>query len=922
MADAAQRISEELRISRKQVESVLSLLKSGYSIPFIAHYRRQATSGLDENRLRAIRDQIEYWDEFEQRRATAIKAIADAGKLTPEIEAGIKALSSRPELEDSFMAYRARRRTRSGAARQKGLDGLAELIWKTSSSMPDLLSFNVSASDASAKSEGEAAEKPGETPAETPAAEAAPASQANSAVEELVKPFIKADKGVNNMGEALAGARDMLAERVSEDATVRKIARDILLADGRVSVKPREGADMARGKYSSLMGFSEPLTKVPLQRYLLALRGSGEKQLSVVIEAPREKIVAELKAKLTASGDAPLKAELALVIEECFDRLLGPGLDNEIRQDLKRRADLDAVAVCMRNLRALLMQAPLGAQPVAGIEVVAAGGIRVAAIDAAGKVLGHEAIPAPKTDDEKKAAIEKLTAFVKQHGANAIAIAHGATTRDLELNLREALRAPELKDTFIIPLHGQTSVQPGREDLQDVEPAARFPVALARRVQNPLAELLKADPQTLNIGVHQHDIDEALLKRRLEEVVAGCVCDVTLDLNTATASLLRHVPGIGATLAQKVVDARTAKTTFASREDLKTVEGLGAVEFENAAGFLRIETGAQALDATRVHPESYALVEKLAQAASVAVNELPGNTAALEKIDAKAFATENFNERSVRDLIALLKEPKLDPRGPFVKPEFSADVKSLADLKDGLILNGVVTNLTPFGAFVDIGLPQDGLVHVSAITHRFIRDASEALSVGQTVKVKVLSVDSARKRISLSMKELEPAPAPRQPRRAQGSASGPRPARPPRGPRPAGAVAGAPGAAATGEGQAPGTPGQGPRRDFKPRGPRQPGQGGPGGPGSSGKGGPNRGGPRDSRDARETRAPAKPEPGKPDYSKFFVKAKRKERDKSKDTRQSDGATRDEVRQMMKQQSGGGTTLGDLLRKAGVSDEEK
>jgi protein Tex len=961
MTDVAQRISEELRISRKQIETVLGLFKEGYSIPFIAHYRRQATAGLDENRLRSIRDSNEHWDEFEQRRAAALKAIQEAGKLTPELETEVKAICVRPELEDSFMAYRARRRTRSAAARQKGLQGLAELIWTSSSAHPESISFAAPAesvksdsdtaarpeSETKATAENDPAEKsdelatdakpseaaPATAPetkseaspeaekAEEPKAEIAPAAApaeapAATPADDLVKPFLNADKGVATVSDALAIARDMLAERISEDASVRKIARDILLADGRVTIKPRENVDINRGKYTSLAGLSEPLSRVPLQRYLLAMRGSGEKQLSILIEAPREKIVAELKTKLIAEKDAPLKAELALAIEESFDRLLGPGLDNEIRQDLKRRADLEAATVCVRNLRALLMQPAYGAYPVLGVEIPTAGGLRIAAVGADGKLLAHEAIAPAKSDDEKKAAAEKVLALAKAHGIAAIAIAHGTGSRDIELQLRAALRDQPQEGSFIVTVHGQTSVQPGREDLQDIDPHARFAVALARRVQDPLFELLKADPQSLNIGVHQHDIDGALLKRRLEEMVSSCVCEVGLNLNAASAALLRHIPGIGATLAQKAVDARAAKEKFASREDLKGVEGLGAVDFANAAGFVRIEGGTQPLDDSRVHPENYELVGKMAEAAGVAVSELLGNAEALGKLDAKALASENFNERSVRDLIEALKNPRSDPRGAFAKPEFSADVKSVEDLKEGMILNGVVTNLTSFGAFVDIGLPQDGLVHVSAITHRFIRDASEALSVGQTVKVKVLSVDLERKRISLSMRELEPAPPPRQPRRG----SGQRPSRPSRGQQGSaatGAPAGTPGAAvAAGEGTA--GSGERPRRDPRSRGPRPAGAGkgpgrGPGGPGGSG-------GPGSSGGDR-SRGPSAPTPGKPDYSKFFVRGKKKDKAK-KFERRDEGASRDEVRERLKGQSSGGTSLADLLRQAGVNDEDK
>ncbi|HYG76897.1 MAG TPA: S1 RNA-binding domain-containing protein, partial [Planctomycetota bacterium] len=486
--------------------------------------------------------------------------------------------------------------------------------------------------------------------------------------------------------------------------------------------------------------------------------------------------------------------------------------------------------------------------------------------------------------------------------------------------------------------------QTTREDLADVDAALRPAVLIGRRLQDPLAELVRVDATTLNLAQYQHDVDEAVLKQKLDEVLESCVSEVGVDANAAPAATLRYVAGIGATQAAPVVEARKAKGGFKSREDLKDLPGTGPKTFEHAAGFLRIKDSSNPLDVTAIHPEAYAAVEAMAASVSSTVKDLLGNAELIARIEPAKFKTDTLGDAALKDIIEELKQPGRDVRGAFVKPEFNPELRDIKDLKEGMTLSGIVTNLTAFGAFVDIGVHQDGLVHISAITHNFIRDASEAVTVGQHVKVKVLSVDAERKRISLSMKDLEPAPK-REPRRAQ-AGSGPRPAGGPRPPRPPRAAGAPTGGGAPREGAAQGSAERGPRpprRDFRPRGPRPesapaaaavgaaaPAAGAPPAEGAAAmprrfRERPQREGAGGRRDDRERQPRAKPvAPGKPDYSKFFVKGKgpkRDDKDKKRDSRPGDGASREEVREIMRKQNSGGTTLADLLKKAGVATDE-
>jgi uncharacterized protein len=931
MTDVNEKIAEELKVSKSIVEEIAALLKEDASVSFMAHYRKDRTGGLDEAKLRAVRDRLRSINELEQRRATALKAISEAGKLTPELQAKIEGAANKPDLEDLYMSFRSRRRTRSTAARAKGLEPLADLICKQET--------------------------------------------ASVTVEELVKPHINAEKGVKDIGEALSGARDMVAERISECPVARKISRDLLLSQGKVTAKAREGTDLSKGKFASYAQFSEQISKIPSHRILAIMRGASEKQLSVVIEAPREQILQDLKAKLISNTDATLKQELVLAIEEAYDRLLAPSMDNELRQELKRRADLEAIEVFAKNLRALLLHAPFGEKPVLAIGPAPRNGCKAVVLDASGKLITHTllhphgskepasaktAAPAASSEapaaevkteapvdakpDAKKEASDALVKLIKDNGVKAIAIGSGNGAREADVFVRDVLKSEGLADVIRVVVNesGATlySASPiAREEFPDLDVNTRATISIGRRLQDPLAELAKLDPKSIGVGQYQHDVDQNLLKQELDDVVSSCLNSVGVDVNTANAVLLHYVSGVGSKLAKPFADTRAEKGRFKTRQDFKGVAGLEAKDFEQCAGFLRIRGGDNVLDATSIHPESYPVVEAMAASLNIPVRELLGNAELVGKLDLEKFKSEQTGPLTLKDIVATLANPKTDVRGAFVVPEFKDDVREVKDLKDGMVLSGVVTNLTAFGAFVDIGVHQDGLVHISAITSKFIRDPSEAVVIGQHVKVKVLSVDQERKRISLSMKALEE-PSARKPRPASGAARAPRPprpaqavtggdapaaagtpgaarpprserprspSRPPRGPRP-GDTAAAPASGAPATGAATGTPASG---SDRPRGDRGPG----GRPGQGSRPGQ---GPRRDEGSRDRPKPVAP--GMPDYSKFFVKSKRKEKEKKRED--VSGASRDEVRQVMRGQNSGGTTLGDLLKKAGVISDEK
>ncbi len=731
--DVTKRIADSLKLEAGHVEAAAALFKEGASIPLIARYRRDRTGGLDETRLARLKEKLDEFNDDEHRRETALKSIRDGGKLTPELEEKILKAESRDELEDLYMAFRSRRRTRSNAAKHKGLEPLSEIIAKQESG--------------------------------------------TASPDEIVKPFISEEKGVKDVQDALAGARDILAENIAEEPACRKIARDLLVHEGKLTTKPREGVDLAKTKYSGFAHYSEAISKVPGHRLLAAMRGAAEKQLYLTLEAPKEKVLEQLKAKVITNPEAALKAELALAIEECYERLLGPALDNDLRLELKRNAEIEAIDVFAKNLRAILMQAPFGAKPVLAVGPAMKAPWKIAALGADGKALVCTTLQPNKDEEEKKKTADELVKLVKEHAVAAVAIVNGSGAKEADLLVRDTLKAAEIKDVPRVPIHeGASSAHAGtaqaREELPDADNAMRTTVSAGRRLQDPLAEILKLDLKTIPLGQFQHDVDQATLQRKLEETARSVAAQVGTNVNTASEAALRYVPGLNAELAKAIVAVRKEKGPFKSREELKTVPGVDAKVYEHCAGFLRVPDSENVLDKTALHPEQYAQVEALAAAAKSTVKDLAGNAEALGKLSSAGVeGCEKLSAADLKEIAAELSAPGRDARGAFEAPQFNEDVQDIHDLKEGMVLNGVVTNLAQFGAFIDVGVHQDGLVHISAITHKFIRDPSEALTVGQHVKVKVLSIEAEKKRISLSIKALEEMPR-RQPRPQRGPREG------------------------------------------------------------------------------------------------------------------------------------------------------
>jgi len=675
MLDIIDTIAAELKLDRSKVEGVIALLKEEYGVPFIVRYRREKTGGLDEAQIYAIRDRFRERSELEARRAQALKTISEGGKLTPELQTKVESAPTRAELEDWYMAFRSRRRTRSAAARARGLEPLADLIWKqemAAGSVEDVVKPYITAAKPPASAPVETkteapAEPAAQASADAPHPSAAQASadaphpsadaphpsadapkeekdapkESSAGKEPSKEPASEHNKEVKDMAEALTGARDIIAERVAEHAEVRKLVRDLLVAEGKVTAKGREGIDLSKGKFAGYSNFSEPLTKIPSHRILAVMRGSSEKQLSVAIEAPKEQTLAKIKEKLVKPEDSILKPELVLAIEEAYDRLLAPSMDNELRLELKHRADLEAIDVFAKNLRALLLQAPFGPKPVLSIDPGLRNGCKLAVLGADGTLLHHttihphrkakaekpekaeakpaEAKPAeekkpeePRTDaaapstqpeaapaeklaesaaapaaapmeapapaakaeadvDARKQAEETLLKLVREHGIKAIAIGNGTGSRETDLFIRDVLKDAGINDVIRVVVNESGasiySASPvAREELPDLDAPTRNAVFVGRRLQNPLAELVKLDPKAIGVGQYQHDVDQALLKQKLEDVVESCVNCVGVDANSASSGLLRFVCGLSPALARSVLDARTAKGGFKSRK--------------------------------------------------------------------------------------------------------------------------------------------------------------------------------------------------------------------------------------------------------------------------------------------------------------------------------------------------------------------
>jgi uncharacterized protein len=708
-------IAQSLNLPLRGLVAVIELLDDGGTVPFIARYRKEATGNLDEVQILDIEEKLAYFRDLVERRETILASIAEQGKLTDELKARIEATLDKSELEDLYLPYKPKRRTKATIAREKGLEPLASYLW---------------------------AQQISEQPLEAFAAT-----------------FVNAELGVATVDEALEGARHIVSEWISEDADLRKALRQLLFDEGVVVSRKATDAVDEQEKFKMYYEYSEPVKSIPSHRMLAIRRGEGENVLYFLLEIEPERAIAIIQRHvLHQSGDWTRQLELA--IDDAWKRLLNSSIQGEIRLELKRRSDTEAIRVFRDNLYNLLLAPPAGPISVLGIDPGLRTGCKVAVVDETGKLLAHDVFYLHTSKHGNAEAAPKLDALLRKHNVRAIAIGNGTASRETDAFVREFLRDNKIDEIFSVmvsesgaSVYSASAV--ARQEFPDLDLTVRGAISIARRLQDPLSELVKVDPKSIGVGQYQHDVDQRQLQESLETVIESCVNKVGVDLNTSSWTLLRFVAGITERTALNIVNHRNEKGSFRSRAQVLEVPGIGPKTYEQAAGFLHIRNGDNPLDMTAVHPESYPVVEQIALSLKTSVQEIIQQPQLLENVDRTQITAGTF---TVNDILAELRKPGRDPRDKFVAPSFLDAVREIADVQPGMVLEGVVTNVTKFGAFVDIGVHQDGLVHVSELSNRFIKEPSEAVKTGQIVKVKVLSVDTKAKRIALSIKQLS-APA-------------------------------------------------------------------------------------------------------------------------------------------------------------------
>ncbi len=693
--DILVRMQAEVGASAPQISAVEKLLSEGCTVPFIARYRKEAHGNLDEVAIGKIQERLAYYTELESRKETILKSIADQEKLTPELEAQIKACYQKTALEDLYQPYKPKRRTRAQVAKELGYEPLADAIWT------------------------------GDTATVAAAEE-----------------------------EALKYARDILAERIADMANVRGYVRQLFATKSIVKSQVASPAPTEPTKFEQYYDFEEPISQIPSHRYLAIRRGQKEGVLWVSLVLDKELAFEGIAELVGRTGE-----QIEWAIEDAYKRLLAPSCEVDVTVEKKMEADRGAVEVFAENLRHLLLASPLGEKAVLAIDPGIRTGCKVAMMDATGKYLGQTVIyPQQKPEDSAKA----IAIIVNKYRPEAIAVGNGTAGRETETFVRNTLkRLHEQHPSIPIPMVVSVSEsgasvysasEVARKEFPDLDLTVRGAISIGRRLQDPLAELVKIDPKAIGVGQYQHDVHQPLLTAKLDEVVVSCVNGVGVELNTASAPLLERVSGVGASLAKAIVEWRNENGKFTSRDDLKKVKGLGAKAFEQCAGFLRIRGAANPLDASAVHPERYALVGQMAADIGISVKELVGNATAAKKINVRQYITNEVGEPTLKDIVAELVKPGRDPRAVFEPPKFREDVTKIEDVKEGMKLEGIVTNVTAFGAFVDIGVHQDGLIHLSELSDTFVSDPASVVKAGDKITVTVIGVDKARNRISLSAK--------------------------------------------------------------------------------------------------------------------------------------------------------------------------
>lgn len=705
----ADKIAKELGLQKRQVENTIYLLNNSATIPFIARYRKELTGSLDEVEIGNIRDRNIQLVDLDKRRESILESIKEQEKLTPELEKSILASETMSELEDLYLPYKPKRKTRATIAKAKGLEPLANIIL----------------------------------------------AQGNTDIEAKAGEFIDEEKGVHNTDEAISGACDIIAEWINENQQVRSRVRILFEKESVITSKVVKGKEIEGRNYEMYYEMNEPLVKSPSHRVLAMFRGEAEGFLKISIEPFVDKSLEIIERQLIKAQNQAAGL-VKLTIADSYKRLLQPSMETEMRQLAKERADNEAIRVFASNLKQLLLAPPLGQKTILAIDPGFRTGCKVVVLDKNGKLLHNETIYPHPPQNEMKQAINKIESLVDAYKVEAIAIGNGTAGRETENFVR---RIKFKKDILAIvvnesgaSVYSASSV--AREEFPDYDVTVRGSVSIGRRLMDPLAELVKIDPKSIGVGQYQHDVNQNALQNSLEDVVVSCVNSVGVDVNTASKELLTYVSGVGPVLAKNVVEYRNTNGSFSSRNGLKKVARFGEKAFEQAAGFLRIADAKNPLDSSAVHPESYEIVNKMAKKLDCTILELMKDENLRKKINLQEFITEKAGLPTLNDIMQELAKPGRDPRQKFDFFEFDKNVHDIKDLIPGMELPGIVTNITAFGAFVDIGVHQDGLVHISQMASRYISNPNEVVKLNQKVKVKVVSVDADRKRIQLSMKDV------------------------------------------------------------------------------------------------------------------------------------------------------------------------
>ncbi len=702
------KISGELGLRAEQVDAVAVLLNQDATVPFIARYRKERTGSLDEVAITAIRDRIGQLRDLDKRRTSILASLKDRALLTDELESQVNDAETMTVLEDIYLPYRPKRRTRATAAREKGLEPLAERIF----------------------------------------------GQEDMDLETEAAAFVDPEKEVPSVEEALSGARDIMAEWINEDSTARAALRQLFHGKAVIRSSVVEEKETSGIKFRDYFDWTEPALKAPSHRVLAIRRGEKEDVLRMTIAPPEGEAIERLE-QLFVKGEGPASEQVRLAVSDGYRRLLSLSMETELRSLVRQKAEEEATLVFARNLRELLMAPPLGRRRIMAIDPGFRTGCKLVCLDEQGKLLDRASIFPHSGEKKKERAARILQSLHTQHGFDAIAVGNGTAGRETT----QFLQTIELAGDPPIVLVNESGASvysastTAREEFPDLDVTVRGAVSIGRRLMDPLAELVKLDPKSIGVGQYQHDVDQVALKQSLDDVVMSCVNNVGVEVNTASAQLLSYVSGIGPMLARKIVAHREKSGPFAARTDLAQVPHLGPRAFEQAAGFLRIGHGANPLDASAVHPECYDIVDRMATDQECSVQELMGDSGIRSRIDLDNYVNDNVGLPTLEDILEELARPGRDPRDEFKAVQYTEGIHTIDEVKEGMRLNGVITNVTNFGAFVDVGVHLDGLVHISQLVDRFVKHAGEAVKVGQQVEVRVLGVDQERNRISLSMRE-------------------------------------------------------------------------------------------------------------------------------------------------------------------------